>query len=78
MVIAGQQALESIAFPAISCGVYRFPWDEAAAIAARTIADEAHRHASLETVRMVLFGEDIYDCFARAFAEQSRNEPRPR
>jgi len=37
--IAAQHKLETIAFPAISTGIYRFPAEEAAAIAVRTVAD---------------------------------------
>lgn len=37
--LARAHALREIAFPAISCGVYRFPWEAAAAIAvAETLA----------------------------------------
>ena len=36
--LAMENSLESIAFPAISCGVYRYPLDEAATIAVRYLA----------------------------------------
>ena len=40
MTIARQHCLKTIAFPAISTGVYRFPLARATAIAVRTVADE--------------------------------------
>jgi O-acetyl-ADP-ribose deacetylase (regulator of RNase III) len=40
LAIARQHGLKTIAFPAISTGVYRFPLARATAIAARTVADE--------------------------------------
>ncbi|MCB1234225.1 MAG: O-acetyl-ADP-ribose deacetylase [Verrucomicrobiae bacterium] len=51
--IAGEHALGSIAFPAISCGVYRFPLDQAARIAVRTVAELCREHAT--TVTRVIF-----------------------
>ena len=40
IAIARQHGLKTIAFPAISTGVYRFPLARATAIAVRTVADE--------------------------------------
>lgn len=40
IAIARQHGLKTIAFPAISTGVYRFPLVRATAIAVRTVADE--------------------------------------
>jgi O-acetyl-ADP-ribose deacetylase len=37
--IAAERRLETIAFPAISTGIYRFPAEDAAAIAVKTVAD---------------------------------------
>src|SRR5574338_1150620 len=39
---ARQHAIDSIAFPAISCGVYGYPRDAAAGIAMNVLADEQH------------------------------------
>jgi O-acetyl-ADP-ribose deacetylase (regulator of RNase III) len=56
LVLAEELALRSLAFPAISTGVYRFPSDLAAAIAVRTVA--AHAPRSLESV--------VFCCFSAA------------
>ncbi|MCB1086889.1 MAG: O-acetyl-ADP-ribose deacetylase [Verrucomicrobiae bacterium] len=59
--IAAEQGLVSIAFPAISCGVYRFPLDQAVRIATRTVAELCREGAS--TARRVIFC-----CFNEAIA----------
>src|SRR5687768_1901621 len=55
LALAVKHGIKSIAFPAISTGVYRFPKDRAAAIAWR----ECRAHgAPLELIRFVCFGSD--------------------
>ncbi len=56
-------APRTVAFPAISTGVYGYPVDEAA-----TVAIEAVRTADTEVdeVRFVLFGREAYAAFERA------------
>ena len=48
--LAEAQGLRSIAFPAISCGVYAFPVDRAAAIVMKTLAEELPRRRTVERV----------------------------
>ena len=50
MQIAVAHQLESIAFPAISCGAYRFPVQRAADIAARTVQQELRGQAIVTRV----------------------------
>lgn len=52
----------SIAFPAISCGIYGYPVELAAPIAIRTALDAA-AGTSLECVRFVLFSDDMLAAF---------------
>lgn len=58
LALAQAQELSSIAFPAISCGVYGYPLESAAAVAVETCLDH---HGSLSEVRMVLFGTQTYE-----------------
>lgn len=55
--LANQQGLQSLAFPAISCGVFGYPLDEAAELALLTCRDGCGR---LTEVRFCLFGEPAW------------------
>ena len=61
--VARELGARSMAFPAISCGIYGYPPSLAAPVAV-----EAVRGHGLDLVRFVLFGDDTYDAFARAAA----------
>jgi O-acetyl-ADP-ribose deacetylase (regulator of RNase III) len=58
--VAAEQGLRSIAFPAISTGVYGFPPERAAPIAIRTVA---------EAVKDVGFDQVVFCCFGAKSAE---------
>ncbi len=62
--LASAKGLKSIAFPAISTGVYAYPVDEAARIALRTVMDYIEEHGDIERVHFVLFGRKMFDVFA--------------
>lgn len=53
----------TVAFPAISTGVYRYPIEEAAEIAVRTVHEAS---TEVDVVRFVLFDTRSYDVFATA------------
>ena len=61
--VARRLGVRSVAFPAISCGVYGYPIAEAAAIATRAVAENA---GDLDLVRFVLFNDETYDAFESA------------
>ncbi|XP_047320124.1 macro domain-containing protein XCC3184-like [Impatiens glandulifera] len=56
--IAKQNNIHYIAFPAISCGVHRYPYDEAATVAITTIKEFSN---DFKEVHFVLFSDDIYN-----------------
>lgn len=56
----------TVAFPAISTGVYGFPVERAAGIALATTAAELDRHPEIERVTFVLYGEDSLLAFRTA------------
>ncbi|MET7362422.1 O-acetyl-ADP-ribose deacetylase [Streptomyces sp. NPDC005562] len=67
--VAAELGARTIAFPAISTGVYRWPLDDAARIAVRTVRETAEPE-HFDEVRFVLFGQEAHDAFAAALAEQ--------
>jgi O-acetyl-ADP-ribose deacetylase (regulator of RNase III) len=72
--IAREQALASIAFPAISTGVYAFPADRAARIAVGTAASELSANpGSLKRVIFCCFSQESAQSHADAFAELGFN-----
>jgi len=70
LALAAEHGLTSIAFPAISTGIYRFPPDRAARIAVGTVAAEiAHAARGLKNVVFCCFSEDSAAHHRDAFAE---------
>lgn len=61
LAIAREQRCNSIAFPAISCGVYGYPLHEAARVSLTTVRDDLDRHRGPELVRWVMFDQAVYD-----------------
>ncbi|MGH2768398.1 MAG: O-acetyl-ADP-ribose deacetylase [Actinomycetota bacterium] len=61
--VADELGARSVAFPAISTGVYGYPLDEAAAVAIRAVAEA---DTKVEEVSFVLFGKEAYETFRRA------------
>ena len=64
--VAVENGVKTIAFPAISCGIYGYPIPEAARIAMGTAAAFLAGEDSVTLVRFVLFGEKTYQAFAAA------------
>lgn len=58
MEVAAENGVTSIAFPAISTGVYRFPLDQATAIAVGTIAKQLSEISAIERVIFCCFGAE--------------------
>lgn len=66
MDVAAENAVTSIAFPAISTGVYRFPLDHATEIAVNTVAAALAEHTA--------FGRVVFCCFGAETAALYRAE----
>ena len=67
LALAREAGVRTIAFPAISTGVYRFPLDRAARIAVATVADELARdRGSIEKVIFCTFGAAATDAYRAA------------
>lgn len=61
--LASRHGLHSVAFPAISCGIYGYPITEATRIAIDTVTDFLAGNALPEKVLFVLFSEEFYDIY---------------
>ena len=57
MRLAASRGLKSIAFPAISTGIYAYPKDQAAKIAREAVETALREYPQIEEVRMVFFSE---------------------
>ncbi len=57
MILAIENELKTIAFPAISTGIYGYPKDLAAQIASQTVKDFLETDQNLQQVRFVFFSE---------------------
>lgn len=66
--LAVENDCKTIAFPAISTGVYQFPFDRAARIAIAVTMTELERAPSIERVTFVLFSDDDFQRFSKIFA----------
>ena len=55
--VAVENRLKTVAFPAISTGVYGYPFEQATEIALRATADFLDQHETIERVTFVFFGE---------------------
>ena len=58
IAIAAEHKLETIAFPAISTGVYGYPKETAAKVSRRAIVEALQVHTGIREVRLVFFSED--------------------
>ncbi|MFB7716573.1 O-acetyl-ADP-ribose deacetylase [Nocardia sp. NPDC056100] len=58
--VAAELGAESVAFPAISTGIFRWPMDDGARIAIETVRSVP---TTVAQVRFVLFGDDAYQAF---------------
>jgi O-acetyl-ADP-ribose deacetylase (regulator of RNase III) len=67
--IAREHGLKTLAFPAISCGVYRFPVDRAVEIAVRETRAELGASNAIEKVIFACFGDEIYRAYLEGVDE---------
>jgi O-acetyl-ADP-ribose deacetylase (regulator of RNase III) len=65
--LAVDNSVVSIAFPCISTGAYRFPFDKAATIALQTIYSFLETNTSIDKVYLVVFNQKDYDQYHRVY-----------
>ena len=72
LALAEENGCETVAFPAISTGVYGYPWEEATEIAVRTV-----RSFPVQKVKRVIFccfGETLYNIYREAVSCEVRRD----
>ena len=65
--IAKENGIKTIAFPAISCGIYRFPPDEACNIAMNTVKDFIANNNCFEKVIFIDINDKIIKIYKKIF-----------
>ncbi len=68
LALARDHGLESIAFPAISCGVYGYPLESAVAVAVREVRTFIRECAAFEQIIFACFGRVALAAYERALA----------
>jgi len=71
---AEERHLSSLAFPAISTGIFRFPTEECARIMLETVRDYLSGTTGIQRVVFVLFDSSTYQVFARRLAGMGGQE----
>ena len=72
LTLAVENNIKTLAFPAISCGVYGYPIEEACKIAVDTSIDFLHGHPSLEKIIFIQFSEKdfkVYRAYLNSIAK---------
>ena len=67
--LAMAHGVRTIAFPAISCGVYGYPVGEAASIAVGEVRPFLQSEPVMERVILTCFGQTVLDAYLRAVAQ---------
>ena len=68
LALAEDNGVESIAFPAISTGIFGYPAEEAAQVALQTVREESEGLEQVRLVRFVLFGEKDLEVHERTLS----------
>lgn len=69
LALADEREIESVAFPAISTGIFGYPVEEAARVALQTLVEETQRLDNVRLVRFVLFGEEDFEVHKAILSE---------
>ncbi len=67
--LADERGMKSVAFPAISTGVYRVPPEISARAMIQALIDYSDMAKNIEHVYLVLYTDDIYEVFRKVFRE---------
>ena len=68
LALAEENGIDSIAFPAISTGIFGYPVQEAAEVALRAVVEATERLEHVRLIRFVLFGEKDLEVHERVLS----------
>jgi O-acetyl-ADP-ribose deacetylase (regulator of RNase III) len=69
IALADELGCRSLAFPAVSTGIFGYPIDAAAAVAVPATQEALADHASIELVRFVVFNDETERAFSAGVSE---------
>jgi ADP-ribosylglycohydrolase/O-acetyl-ADP-ribose deacetylase (regulator of RNase III) len=69
LALADKHGARTIAFPAISCGVYGYPIRQACELALSVIQEHLAAGSQIERVELVCFGADVFDTYRALLGE---------
>ncbi len=69
LALAADHQLSSVAFPAISCGVYGYPIKKACRIAVTTICDCLKKYPDIEKIVLAVFSKHDFDTYQQIMNE---------
>ncbi len=72
--LADELGATSVAFPAISMGIYGYPGTDGARVAVSTVSDHLRGDTGISLARFVLFSRETHDLFADALAALAEEE----
>ena len=71
--LAAENWIKMIGFPAISCGAYGYPIDQAAPIAVKTTREFLASQENISKVIFVLWDEDVYEAYREAIEKMPKH-----
>jgi len=63
LTVALQNGIQTVAFPAISCGAYGYPWQEAVEIAVSTTIAFVKQHPDIAVIYFVVYNESLSEIY---------------
>ncbi len=75
LALARAHGVRTIAFPAISCGVYHYPLEQAVAVAVGETTAFAKTSHSVEEIIFACLGREVYDAYAGALVSTVEQPP---
>jgi O-acetyl-ADP-ribose deacetylase len=75
--LAEAHTIQTIAFPSISTGRYRFPIDRASQIAIQACQEALRQNTRLTEIRIVCFDEPTYNTYQTVMSEEQRRNEAP-